>query len=556
MKNYKYIGLLFLFIAIASCDDVNDLDPIEEAVVPQVNLNTNELDFSKYVAIGASFTAGFTDGALFVKSQENSFPNILASKFALADGGEFTQPLMGDNIGGFVFNANTIQPPRLFVQFPPPGEEGNPAPTRLSAAPTTNLLARAEGSSFNNFGIPGAKSFHLVAPGYGNPAGILLGAANPYFARMASSVTTTVLTDALTQQPTFFTLSEVGGNDVLAYATSGGSGTNQIGNLDPATYGPNDITDPNVFANVFSNMVTALTANGAKGVVASVPNVDLLPFFTTVPYNPLNTETNAALKAQVPLLNQVYGALNEIYNAIGQTNRVVTFTEDNANPVVIVDEDLPNLASIISNALANSQNFSAFVQSFGLPEQAVPLVANLFGNTYGQARPATADDLLVLPSSSIIGTVNTTNLQALVGQGFSQQLAGQFSAEGITLPLADQWVLTPEEQSDLKVATDAYNATILNIVNNNENIALVDLNAILREASTGIVFDSYVMNTGLILGGLISLDGIHLTSRGYALMANKFLEAIDNKFGSNFKEATNGLAKADDYPTNYSPSLR
>ena len=39
-------------------------------------------------------------------------------------------------------------------------------------------------------------------------------------------------------------------------------------------------------------------------------------------------------------------------------------------------------------------------------------------------------------------------------------------------------------------------------------------------------------------------------------MANKILEAIDEGFGSNFSEATNGLAKADDYPTNYSVDLR
>ncbi|MDB0600615.1 hypothetical protein PL373_05545 [Tenacibaculum maritimum] len=49
---------------------------------------------------------------------------------------------------------------------------------------------------------------------------------------------------------------------------------------------------------------------------------------------------------------------------------------------------------------------------------------------------------------------------------------------------------------------------------------------------------------------------MHLTARGYALMANKMLEAIDNQYGSNFKEATNGLAKADDYPINYSPTLK
>ena len=59
-----------------------------------------------------------------------------------------------------------------------------------------------------------------------------------------------------------------------------------------------------------------------------------------------------------------------------------------------------------------------------------------------------------------------------------------------------------------------------------------------------------------MVGGLVSLDGVHLTARGYALMANKILAAMDVKFGTNFTQATGGLAVAGEYPTNYSPTLR
>ena len=83
MKNYKYIGLCLLALGFASCDVNNELDAIPEEMVEEVQLNANGLDFSKYVSIGASFTAGFTDGALFKAAQENSFPNILA-KFSFS----------------------------------------------------------------------------------------------------------------------------------------------------------------------------------------------------------------------------------------------------------------------------------------------------------------------------------------------------------------------------------------------------------------------------------------------------------------------------------------
>jgi len=502
MKNYKYIAALLLSVGFVSCDVNNELDVIEAAVMPEVALNTNGLDFSKYIAVGASFTAGYSDGAMFKAAQENSFPNILAGKFVT----EFKQPLMNDNIGGLVFNGTAVQPPRFYFD--------GAGPARLSALPTTELTTVLSGP-FNNYGAPGAKSFHLGLNGYGS--------LNPYFGRMASSPTASVMGDALAQQPTFFTLSEIGGNDVLGYALSGGSGADQTGNLDPATYGQEDITDPNVFANVFNGMVTALTANGAKGVVANVPYITDLANFTTVPYNPvpLDEVTAGAVNAGYAQYNggiqQAFGALvaagaipQEVADA-EVAKRTITFAAGQ-NAVVIIDEDLIDLGSI-------NPAFAA------LP----------------QLRQSTAEDLLLLAGSSFIGTTVGGNAQLI---------------NGVSVPLEDKWVLTPQEQMAIKTATDAYNTTISAVAAANANVALVDLNAVLTEASTGIQFDQYTMNTKLVTGGLVSLDGVHLTARGYALMANKILGAIDAEFGSNFTTATNGLAKAGDYPTNYSPMLQ
>lgn len=509
MKKYKYIGLFLLSLSIVSCDVNNELDTIPAEVEAEVALNVNGLDFSKYISIGASFTAGYTDGALFIAAQENSFPNILASKF----GTEFNQPLMNDNIGGLVFDGTAVQPPRFYFD--------GAGPARLPVTPTTELTATVSGS-FNNFGAPGAKSFHLGVPGYGQ--------LNPYFGRMASSATATIMGDALAQSPTFFTLSEIGGNDVLGYALSGGSGVdrseNTAENLDPTNYGVDDITNPNVFESVFSGMVTALTANGAKGVVANVPYITDLSNFTTVPYNavPLNdataTQLNAAFAAYNAGLQQILDLKNANllpeavlplltnYDQAEVDKRQVTFAAGQ-NAVLILDEDLSNLTPI-NAALTNM-------------------------------RQATSDDLLLLASSAFIGTTVGDNAQLI---------------NGVSVPLADSWVLTPEEQLAIKDATDAYNTTIAAVANANPNVALVDFKGILAEASSGIMFDDYTLNTSLVTGGLISLDGVHLTARGYALMANEILAVMDKEFGTNFTKATNGLAKAGDYPTNYSPALR
>ncbi|WP_346881895.1 G-D-S-L family lipolytic protein [uncultured Algibacter sp.] len=536
---FKYICLLAFSIGLISCNDDDRILP-EETILPE--LTSGSVDFSNYVAIGASFTAGFTDGGLFIASQENSFPNILSKEFTKVGGGNFVQPLMSDNTGGILVGGNIARSYRLTFN----SETATPQPlntflTELGApVPTITTEAGINiGSDFNNFGIPGAKSFHLIAPGY---AGF-----NPYYARIASAPAATVLGDAMAKNPTFFTLSEVGGNDVLGNALSGGESDMMASNYDP-------ITPVGNFDNALNQLIDGLTSNGAKGVITNVPNITDLPHFTTVPFKPLSP-LNPAFGPQIPTLNTIFGALNGIFDAIDPSRRI-EFSETEASPVVIFDETLVNISAQIKGALNNSLTFPAFVQSFGLPEAAAPLVANLLGDAYGQSRQATEDDLLVLPSSAIIGTLNQSSLQNLIAAGLPPQLAGQFSAEGITLPLEDKWVLIPSEQDEIRVATDAYNVIIKSITDTNDNIALVDLNNILGElTSTGINFDSFNLNTDLVTGGAVSLDGFHLTARGYALMANKFLEAIDDKFGTNFIVSGN-VAKANDYPTNYSPLLQ
>ena len=554
IMNTKYIWLLLIFLGLAACSELEDVDRIDP-VIALPELTSGSVDFSKYVAVGASFTAGFTDNALFKAAQENSFPNILSKQFALVGGGTFTQPLTSDNYGGLAAGGARIPgfDPRLVL-----GSNPLAGPKALESiigpvTVTTDIILNKPTGPFNNMGVPGAKSYHLLFNGYGNIANLATKTANPYFVRMASSTTATMLGDAMAQSPTFFTLSEIGGNDVLGYATSGGDGTNLI---TPSAGAPGV-----GFDQTFGFIVSTLTSGGAKGVVTNVPYITDLPHFTTVPFKPLSP-ANPAFGPLIPTLNGVFGQLNQVYAYLqsqgvpNATARSIVFSTTAASAVVIKDETLANLSAQIEGVLNASPTFPAFVQSFGLPVQAAPLVANLFGTIYGQTRQATATDLLVLPSLSVIGTVNTTTYSNLLLAGLPASLAGQFSVEGVTNPLADKWVLLPSEQLEIKNATEAYNATIANAVSSNPNLALVNLNAILTSARvSGIPFDNFILKTNLATGGAVGLDGIHLTARGYAFMANKFLEAIDAKFGSNFV-ASGNVAKAGDYPTNYNPALR
>lgn len=472
IKNFKW--LLLASLSFVACNN-NDEDsaPVEIPITP------GSATFTSYVALGDSFAAGYSDGALFKAGQSNSYVNILAQQLVPAGGGAFTTPLVADNIGGLLLGGNVIAGPRLYFN--------GKGPVPVSGTPTTEVTNHLTGP-FNNLGVPGAKSYHLLAAGYGNTAGVASGKANPYYARFASSGTATVLADALVQNPTFFSLF-IGGNDVLSYATSGGIGVNQTGNLDPSTYGGNDITDPNVFANVYNALATNLTAKGAKGIVANLPYVTTLPYFTTVPFNPVALDAAKAtqLNAGYAQYNGGLQAMvtNKLLTAEEATRRTIKFVAGN-NAVVIVDSYLTNLSA------------------YGLPSY----------------RQATKEDLVVLTARTFIGTT--------VG-------GDPTKVNGVSVPLTDQWVLSKDEVKEVKVATDAYNVTIAATAEA-KGLAFVDAKAAMTQlATTGVRFGNYHMTAAYVTGGAFSLDGVHPSPRGYAYIANLFVNAINTKYGATLR---------------------
>jgi lysophospholipase L1-like esterase len=489
IKNFKWLLLLSLAITACSSDD-DENGTVDEPIT------AGSADFSKYVALGDSFAAGYSDGALFKAGQENAYPNILAQQFSLAGGGAFTTPFVNDNIGGFSVGGNQV--PQFLQRLIITGiVDGLPVITPFPATTTTDLTEHLTGP-FNNMGVPGANSFHLGIEGYGS--------LNPYFGRFASGPNASIIGDALAQNPTFFSL-WIGGNDVLSYATNGG---------DPS--GGNAITPVDIFDTVYMGLAAQLSEGGREGVVANLPYINTLPFFTAVPYDPLTASAlgggNVAVgDATIDALNtQLYGPLKQALTAFGAGDRINLLSHTGGNPLLIRDETLENLSAQLT---------AAFTPTLGAQ------AAAFYGQVFGQARQTKgaasgAQDLVPLKTKTIIGT-------APVG------IPAPLDKYGITYPLDDKHILIPSEIQEIAVATDAYNITIANAATAN-NLAFVDAKAIMNQLlNGGIRFGNYHMSAAFVTGGMFSLDGIHPSARGYALIANKFLEAINAKYGSNFK---------------------
>ncbi len=470
-----------------SCDTNFDQD------VSDIVVSKGDADFTKYVALGNSLTSGYRDNALYIDGQNESYPSMIAKQMKFAGGGEFLQPMMADNNGGLLLNGSPIAATKVYLK----GFDvlGSPIIENVLAAPTTDITKKVTGA-INNFGVPGAKTAHLIAPGYGNIAN-LPNAANPYYVRFASSATSTVLGDALAQNPTFVSL-WIGNNDVLGYATSGGDGSNPI----TPNAGAVGVGFDNTYAYITDALFPASTTR--KGVIANIPYVTSIPFFTTVPYKPVAGDK---IKDNVTALNGLYGQLKAALAALGVTDRIVEdLSSAKPNRVLITDESLPNLSVQLTSVFTAS----------GMPAAQ----AAAFGQIFGQARQSRPTDMILLTTGKVIGTT-------------AASAPAQINVYGLSYPLQDQHVLIPSEAAEIKTAVDAMNAKIKSLATE-KGLAFVDANAKMTElsAASGLQYDAVKYSAKFITGGTFSLDGVHLTGRGYALIANEFIKSINAKYHS------------------------
>ena len=421
--------------------------------------------FSSYIAVGNSLTAGYADGGLYREGQLNSYPSILASQFAKVGGGSFVQPLFTEtqsNGSGYLRLAGF-------------SATGSP----LTAPVTTNLALRSLSpvlytqflEPVNNLGVPGIRMSDINTPGYGSTQG------NPYFERItpATSALQTYLqrvqATVASIKPTFFT-EWLGNNDVLGYATSGG-----------ASRAPNNsLTSVATFTANAGQVLDALTANGAKGVVATIPDVTGIPFFTTVGPSLKATLTAANIPGIIAFTGAAPGGA-----ASGNRKQIGTADIRDANG----GRQLFTLTS------------AAFLGLLGRPTGA--------------------------PWRALVPRAALANYLA----GYEIDTTAAFGAS-VKNPLPSAYILDDAEQVLAGNATASFNNALIAAANA-RNLAVFDAFTFFRSVATaGYVVNAANNSTSYLSGYLFSLDGVHPTPRGYAVIANEMLRVINAKYGSSF----------------------
>lgn len=254
-------------------------------------------DFSRYISVGNSITSGYADGGLYLAGQQVAFPNLLAGQMKLVGGGTFTSPLFSaDRANGSGYlklsGYNTDGSPRI------DSVKTNLAVRNIITIPdvgTITLFTKYIGD-LNNYGVPGINLRDVTNPLYGNYNGFF----ERLFTANAGAIATPYL-DFVTAKPfTFFTC-WLGSNDVLSYAKSDGLAASAA------------LTDKTTFATIYNTTINALTKTGAKGVVATIPDVTILPFFHYVTVPALVT---AAQKVNAVFTTLYIQALDESGNYV------------------------------------------------------------------------------------------------------------------------------------------------------------------------------------------------------------------------------------------------
>ncbi|GAA4446492.1 hypothetical protein GCM10023189_01660 [Nibrella saemangeumensis] len=350
------------------------------------------------------------NGGLYRESQLASYPNLLAQRFRMANGGAFVQPLFPDgqqNGSGYYRLANTQPAGGL------PVLEQVTANTAIrSQSPL--MLTKYTGAAPDNIGIPGIRLADVQ-----NQA---LSQVNPYFERLLPNgqETMTYLAYVKSRPHTFFSC-WIGINDVLGFVTSGGR---------------QPITSPAIFRDNLNVLLDALTANNVKGVLANLTDITDMPYLT------------ARTVAQ----------------------------------------------------LRGSQNATIYIRT-----------------GTGVVRPATEEDYVLYDADSI-GLANRT--------GFFK---GYFSA----YPLNNEDVLDAEEVRQAQSAIEAFNKIIADEAAARQ-LPVMNAQALMRRVKTGFTQDNILFSPIFPTGEAFSLDGIHPTARGYALLANEYLKTINTFYQTQF----------------------
>lgn len=261
MKRLQTYLLLGFALALAGCE--GPCEKISSISAPELTSGT--ADFSSYVAVGTSISAGYQSGGVVDRHQIKAFPAIFAQaigKTVLQSGqGSFTFPAINQDGIPALLEIRSYQPLIL-------SNSG-----RTTGAPVNF----SQNFAYNNLGVPGALAFDFADTTSYYTTNAPIFRSNFTFFNTVVRHRGSLFAQTLSLSPTFISY-EFGANEVLGAATSGVSTT---------------IFPSGSYAALLTGHMDAIHtfAPNAKLALFNVPDVTSIPFCTTFPPATINLTT-------------------------------------------------------------------------------------------------------------------------------------------------------------------------------------------------------------------------------------------------------------------------
>jgi hypothetical protein len=256
------------------------------------------------------------------------------------------------------------------------------------------------------------------------------------------------------------------------------------------------------------NDVLAYALAGGEGTVGGIGSTDItdVTTFTQSIHYMFSTLKDANIKC--------------VTGNLGNINTLPYFTTVPYNGLVLTAEQAIGMNSAYAT-------YNAYAQANNLPKLNFVEGANGFvvKDKLGYMRHAAETDMILLSALS--------NIKA---NGWGSKTA-----------IESNYVLDATEVANIQNYTTSFN-TILKSKADECGFAFVDMNHLMNTIVAKKVIDGVEYSSTFVTGGVFSLDGIHATPRGCAIIANEFIKAINTQY-----HASVPLVNINDYRVNIFP---
>ncbi len=406
-------------------------------------------NFSHVIAIGGSFMAGYQDGALSQKGQQNSIPALISEQMKLAEGGNFHQVLLQEGQGAGLnlkpWESYFVGPSKLGYKKDCKGVTSlSPVKSNLTDVVALTYLNSGDKSKNNNWAVPFASLQDYSNVELGLPFGQQN--KNPFYNRIASNPgTSTILSDIQDQNPSFI-ISWLGMDDIYNYASKGGAHIS--------------IPSPESFEQNLNLILAPYFQKGIKGVMATIPDFRNFPFYTLVAWNNANLT-----QSQADSLNDVYST-NSSFDHIRFTS--------GKNGFVVADPNEPSGY----RKMKDGEYITLSVPLDSMKCYKYGLLVKVIDNRYSLIE----SEVQILDQA--IKNYNQIIIQKAAQYGF----------------------------------------------------AVANMEPYFNKVKNGIKWDGVDFNMDFVTGGFLSLDAYHPNQKGYGLIANEFIKAINQKYGAHIPQ--------------------